>query len=299
MYYGVDIGGTTAKIGAFKNDKLIDSWQVETQVESLEKLVNNIVDSIKEKDKNILGLGIDVPGFIKDNVISSSANLHFLDGVNLEEAFKKAINVPIKVINDANCHALGEAKYAKLDNIIFVALGTGVGGGFVLNGQVLEGANGAGMEIGHIHVDDKYNFRCGCGQVGCLETLCGQKGVHNLVDYYRNSLATKLEVDYTVKDVFDLARGNDPLAYQVFEVFTDKLGLALANVSALFNPGTIIIGGGISQAGDFLINHIKTNFLKYATPVVRDTKIILASLGSNAGMYGAYYLIRDLVKEQQ
>lgn len=296
MYYGVDIGGTTAKIGAFKNDKLIDSWQVETQVESLEKLVNNIVDSIKEKDKNILGLGIDVPGFIKDNVISSSANLHFLDGVNLEEAFKKVINVPIKVINDANCHALGEAKYAKLDNIIFVALGTGVGGGFVLNGRVLEGANGAGMEIGHIHVDDKYNFRCGCGQVGCLETLCGQKGVHNLVDYYRNSLATKLEVDYTVKDVFDLARGNDPLAYKAFEVFTDKLGLALANVSALFNPSTIIIGGGISQAGDFLINHIKTNFLKYATPVVRDTKIILASLGSNAGMYGAYYLIKDLVK---
>ncbi len=296
MYYGVDIGGTTAKIGAFKNDKLIDSWQVETQVESLEKLVNNIVDSIKEKDKNILGLGIDVPGFIKDNVISSSANLHFLDGVNLEEAFKKVINVPIKVINDANCHALGEAKYAKLDNIIFVALGTGVGGGFVLNGRVLEGANGAGMEIGHIHVDDKYNFRCGCGQVGCLETLCGQKGVHNLVDYYRNSLATKLEVDYTVKDVFDLARGNDPLAYKAFEVFTDKLGLVLANVSALFNPSTIIIGGGISQAGDFLINHIKTNFLKYATPVVRDTKIILASLGSNAGMYGAYYLIKDLVK---
>ena len=155
--------------------------------------------------------------------------------------------------------------------------------------------NNYGKNI-HIHVDDKYNFRCGCGQVGCLETLCGQKGVHNLVDYYRNSLATKLEVDYTVKDVFDLARGNDPLAYKAFEVFTDKLGLALANVSALFNPSTIIIGGGISQAGDFLINHIKTNFLKYATPVVRDTKIILASLGSNAGMYGAYYLIKDLVK---
>lgn len=293
MYYGIDIGGTTAKIGAFKNDKLVDSWVVSTQVESLEKLVKTILDSIRAKDKNILALGIDCPGFIVNNKISSSANLHFLDGVDLKEAFEKEIDCKVRVINDANCHALGEAKHANLDNIVFVALGTGVGGGFVLNGQVLEGANGAGMEVGHMHVDDSFNFRCGCGQVGCLETLCGQKGVRNLVNYFRNNYQTKLEIDYSVKDVFDLAKVNDPLAFKVFEIFTDKLGLALANLAATLNPEAIIIGGGISLAGDFLIRHVKANFEKYATPVVRNTEIRLASLGSEAGMYGAYYLVKE------
>lgn len=293
MYYGIDIGGTTAKIGAFENDKLVKTWAVDMHVDSLETMVNNILDSIKAIDDNILGIGIDCPGFITDNLVRSSANLHFLDGVNLKDAFAKKVSCPVRVINDANCHALGEAMYKKMDNIMFITLGTGVGGGFVYNNKVLEGEFGSFMEIGHVHVDDEYNFRCGCGQVGCLETVCGQKGVYNLVDYFRKDYATKLGYDYTVKDVFDLAKVNDPLAFKVFEIFTDKLGLALANAATILNPKTIIIGGGISSAGDFLLRHIKSNFLKYVNDNLRETEIILASLKNEAGMYGAYYLVKN------
>lgn len=293
MYYGIDIGGTSAKIGAFENDRLVKTWSIDMNVDSLESMVDRILDSIKELDSNILGIGIDCPGFIMNNYISSSANLHFLDGVNLKEAFAKKIACPVRVINDANCHALGEAKAKKIDNIMFITLGTGVGGGFVLNGKVLEGAFGSFMEIGHMHVDDVYNFRCGCGQVGCLETVCGQKGVINLVNYYRNSMQTQLELDYSVKDVFNLAKVNDPLAFKVVEVFTDKLGLALVNAANILNPKMIIIGGGISAAGDFLMRQIKTNFYKYANQNIAKTEIEFAGLGSEAGMYGAYYLIKD------
>lgn len=292
MYYGIDIGGTTAKIGCFKDDKLIKSWIIDMRVNTVDEMVLNIINSIKANDDNVLGIGLDCPGFIVNDQVITSPNLHFLDGINLKQAFLKHIDTKVKVINDANCHALGEAIYNKLDNIVFITLGTGVGGGYILDGKVFEGSNGAFMEIGHMHVDDFYNFRCGCGQVGCLETVCGQKGVINLVNYYKNKLNTKLELDYTVKDVFDLARVNDELAFKVFEVFTDKLGLALANTAILLNPKTIIIGGGISKAGDFLLNAIKRNFTKYACHSVVDTKIILASLGNDAGMYGAYYLVK-------
>lgn len=292
MYYGIDIGGTTAKIGCFNDDKLIKSWIIDMRVNTVDEMVLNIVNSIKANDDNILGIGLDCPGFIVNDQVITSPNLHFLDGINLKQAFLKYIDTKVKVINDANCHALGEAIYNKLDNIVFITLGTGVGGGYIVDGKVFEGFNGAFMEIGHMHVDDFYNFRCGCGQVGCLETVCGQKGVINLVNYYKNKLNTKLELDYTVRDVFDLARVNDELAFKVFEVFTDKLGLALANTAILLNPKTIIIGGGISKAGDFLLNAIKRNFTKYACHSVVDTNIILASLGNDAGMYGAYYLVK-------
>lgn len=292
MYYGIDIGGTTAKIGCFKDDKLIKSWIIDMRVNTVDEMVLNIINSIKANDDNVLGIGLDCPGFIVNDQVITSPNLHFLDGINLKQAFLKHIDTKVKVINDANCHALGEAIYNKLDNIVFITLGTGVGGGYIVDGKVFEGFNGAFMEIGHMHVDDFYNFRCGCGQVGCLETVCGQKGVINLVNYYKNKLNTKLELDYTVRDVFDLARVNDELAFKVFEVFTDKLGLALANTAILLNPKTIIIGGGISKAGDFLLNAIKRNFTKYACHSVVNTDIILANLGNDAGMYGAYYLVK-------
>lgn len=293
MYFGIDIGGTSAKIGAFENDKLVKTWEISMSFKSLDEMVKAILASLSEVAKNIEGIGLDAPGFIKDNVISSAANLHFLDGVNLKEAFEKEARTKVRVINDANAHALGEAKSKNKDNILFVTLGTGVGGGFVINGKVLEGSDGAFMELGHMHVDDFYNFSCGCGQVGCLETLCAQKGVNNLVNYYKKSCETKLADSYTVKDVFDLARQKDPLCLKVFEVFTDKLGLALSNAAIILNPGEIIIGGGISLAGNFLLDEVTRTFKKYGSNVIRNTKISLATLGNKAGIYGAYYLIKE------
>ena len=171
MYYGIDIGGTTAKIGCFKDDKLIKSWIIDMRVNTVDEMVLNIINSIKANDDNVLGIGLDCPGFIVNDQVITSPNLHFLDGINLKQAFLKHIDTKVKVINDANCHALGEAIYNKLDNIVFITLGTGVGGGYIVDGKVFEGFNGAFMEIGHMHVDDFYNFRCGCGQVGCLETV--------------------------------------------------------------------------------------------------------------------------------
>ncbi len=292
MYYGIDIGGTSAKIGAFKDDNLVKTWSIPMDFNNVFDMVDTLINSIKEFDSNIEGIGVDCPGFIVNNYNSSSANLHYLDNLNLKDAFLSKINTKVRVINDANSHALGEAIYNKEDNILFVTLGTGVGGGFVLNNGVLEGNTGAFMEIGHTHVDNFYNFNCGCGSTGCLETVCGKKGVINLVNYYKDKLSTSLKEEYEVKDVFDLAKIKDPLCLKVFEVFTDKLALALANASIILNPKTIIIGGGISLAGDFLLDKIKKDFKKYARGPVINTNIKLASLGSLAGIYGAYYLVR-------
>lgn len=293
MYVGIDIGGTSSKLGLFENDNLITTWQIKMTATTPSELVSQLLASIKEKTNNITGIGVVIPGFIKNDYIALSPNLHYLNNTNLREYFKREIDCPIKIINDANGHALGEARYKDLDNIMFITLGTGVGGGFVYNHEILEGFSGAFMEIGHIHVDDKYNFCCGCGNIGCLETLASQKGIYNLIRYYRANHNTSLGPEYTIKDVFDLAKNNDELCLKVVDEFTKYLGLALANAASLLNPETIIIGGGISNAGYFLLDKIKNQFNNYANNVIKNTNIILASLGNNAGIYGAYYLIKD------
>lgn len=294
MFFGVDIGGQSVKIGAFEHDVLIEKWSIVLNVKTKEDLVDTIYDSIKSKYDNVEGIGIGCPGFIANNRISHSANIHFLNNSDLVQLFKERKGVTVKLINDANAAALGEARHLGYSDLLFVTLGTGVGGGLVTSGKVLEGIHGAGMEIGHVYIaSDEYNFPCGCGSRNCLETFSSTKGVNNLVKFYRDQYNTKLGNEFTVKDVFDLAKCGDELALKVVDVFTDTLGIALANVAIVVDPGVIMLGGGISNAGEYLRDLVEKAFRRYAIGVVKDTKIILAGLGSDAGIYGGYYLVKE------
>lgn len=291
MIFGIDIGGQSIKVGAFKDRKLVDKWTIPLDFKTKEEMVEAIYKSLESYDKNIEGIGIGCPGFITNNYIRLSANIHFLDDSNIVELFKKYTSAKVRILNDANAAALGEALYLGHKNLMFITLGTGVGGGLVVEGNVLEGVNGAGMEIGHYHSDDKYNFTCGCGSKGCVETLSSTKGIYNLVNFYRPTLNTKLPLQYEVKDVFDLAKVGDVLCEKVVSVFTDNLGKVLANAAVLTDPGVILLGGGISNAGEYLLNLVQQAFQKYANGAVAGTKIILAKLKGDAGIYGAYYSV--------
>ena len=250
MFFGVDIGGTTVKIGAFNDYKLIEKWAIEVDYTNLDGMIDSICDSIKSKGAKVDGIGVGCPGFIKNGIVESSANIPCLVNVNLVKEIQSRIDTKVGILNDANAAALGEAKYFGLENCLFITLGTGVGGGLVVNGKVLEGAHGAFMEIGHLHIDDTYNFTCGCGHKGCVETLSSATGLINIAKSLLGKLPTKLQKEFTAKDVFDLAKANDPLALESVNIFSDYLGKALANVCILVDPGTVMLGGGVSNAGD-------------------------------------------------
>lgn len=293
MYFGVDIGGTTVKIGAFSNDKLLEKWAIEVDYNNLDAMLDLITNSIKEKSQVVDGIGVGCPGFIKNGRVESSPNIPCLVNVNLVEEIKKRIDTRIGILNDANAAALGEAKYCGLSNCLFITLGTGVGGGLVVNGKVLEGAHGAFMEIGHLHNDDVYNFTCGCGHNGCVETLSSALGMINIAKSLKGKYETKLQKGFSVKDIFDLAKELDPLATACVDIFVDYLGKALANACILVDPGVVILGGGISNAGNYLLDKVCVAFKKYALDVIKDTRIILAALGNDAGIYGDYYLVKE------
>lgn len=293
MFFGVDIGGTSIKIGAFNSGKLVEKWQIKLDFKTAEELVDVIYNSINSRYDSISGIGIGCPGFIVDNFIYESANIHFLNQTNLVTLFHLKTDAKIRLVNDANAAALGEAYFCGYKNLLFVTLGTGVGGGLVVNGNILEGAHGAGMELGHLHNDDTYNFTCGCGKKGCVETLSSATGLVNIANSLVGHYQTNIKQPFNAKKIFDGAKVEDELATKAVEIFSDYLGKALANACILVDPGIIMLGGGVSNAGDFLLEKVQASFQKYALKVIADTKIILAALGDEAGMYGAYYLVAN------
>lgn len=302
VIFGIDIGGTSIKIGLFQDKgELIEQWQIPT---SPNHLFEELVDSIREhltfhkmSIEDVFGYGIGIPGIIK-NGIARCVNLGW-DNVDIKRKFQSAIGYDAKVyvFNDANIAAYGEAAYAKLmnDSVVFVTLGTGVGGGIILNHEIVEGANGLGGEIGHMCIDSTYNFPCGCGKTGCLETVVSAKGILNLVRFYKDKFSTALKItnDLTAKDVIDAAKNEDELASFVINEACHTLGRALASIAVILNPDAFIIGGGLSNAGSFLLEAIQRNYLEVCIEQAKDIKISLAVLKNNAGIYGACaYLIQ-------
>lgn len=291
MFFGVDIGGTSIKIGVFDGEKLVEKLNILLDFKSSDEMVDAIIGTIKDKYDNVEGVGIGCPGFITNNFIKSSANIPYLTTINLVEEFNKKVDWKVRLLNDANAAALGEACYCGFKDLLFITLGTGVGGGLVVNGDILEGTGGAGVEIGHLRVDDKYNFNCGCGNQGCLETISSATGIVRVAETLYDQYKTELRKPFSAKAVFDLAKKNDPLCVKVVEEFALYLGKALANACILLDPGKIMIGGGVSNAGEYLLNVVKDSFKKYAVNVVKGTDITLANLGDEAGMYGAFYSV--------
>lgn len=300
---GVDIGGTTVKLGLFTAEgDLLDKWEITTRKDEggryiLGDVAESVEDKLTEKaiDKqDVVGVGMGVPGPVKeDGTVLKCANLGW--GIfNVEEELEKIIGLPVKAGNDANMAALGEMWQGGgkgYSNQVMVTLGTGVGGGIILNGKMLSGVNGAGGEIGHMQISDSETETCGCGKTGCLEQYTSATGIVRLANKALDSSdkPSKLRsIQYvSAKEIFDAAKEGDDLAMDLVEEHGKCLGKALAQIACVVDPEVFVIGGGVSKAGDILIEYTSKYFQKYAFHACRSTKFALATLGNDAGIYGS------------
>ena len=308
--FGVDLGGTTAKIGMFTGEgEKLDLWEIKTHTDNGgESILPDIAEAIKAKmaengltKEDVIGIGIGVPGPVDANgVVYRAVNLGW--GVfNLKETMEKLMDgIRVEGNNDANVAALGEVWKGGgqgCEDAIVVTLGTGVGGGIISGGKLLTGANGGAGEIGHIHVEDDETEACNCGNYGCFEEYASATGAVRLAKRIlaENNDDTPLRgmENFPCKDVFDLAKDGDPVACRIAERYGYYLGKGLAVCATMVNPKVIVLGGGVSRAGSILIDLLKDSFGKYVFRGCRDVEFKLATLGNDAGMYGAIKLVLD------
>lgn len=304
--FGVDIGGTTVKLGLFDRDgNVLEKWEIPTVKENrgagiLPDVAASILAVMEEKriEKNeVEGVGVGVPGPIdEDGVVHRAVNLGW--GVfSIPKVLSGYLDMPVKAANDANAAAYGEMWQGGgkgCSNLVAVTLGTGVGGGIIVNGEILTGSTGAGGEIGHIHMEDGETEACGCGNKGCLEQYVSATGVVRLAArrLARDAAPSLLrDQELTAKAVFDGVKAGDPLAVEVARQFGEYLGKGLAMVAAVVNPDVFVIGGGVSKAGEILFDYIRPSYEKYAFHGCRDARFALATLGNDAGIFGAAGLI--------
>lgn len=306
--FGVDIGGTTVKLGLFDTEgNLLDKWEIPTRTEEsgsyiLPDIAKDIQRKIEEKQiskEMVVGVGVGAPGPIDNQgVVHRAVNLGW--GVfSIKDTLEEILKVPVMAGNDANVAALGEMWKGGgqgSSDLIVVTLGTGVGGGIIVDGKILTGATGAGGEIGHIHVEDNESETCGCGNAGCLEQYASATGVTRLAnrklkESEKESILRSGEV--SAKTVFDAVKAGDALAIEVAEEFGKYLGNCLAAIAGVVNPEAVVLGGGVSKAGEILINYIRPYYEKNVFHGSRNVKFSLATLGNDAGIYGAAKLVLD------
>lgn len=304
--FGVDVGGTTVKMGYFDLEgNLIDKWEIPTRTEDngkniLSDIAKSITAKMNEKsiDKaEVAGVGIGVPGPVTDDgTVLVAVNLGW-GRCNPNDELGKLLDMPVKTANDANVAALGEmwkggGKGYK--DMVAVTLGTGVGGGVIIGGKVISGSNGAGGEIGHIHLEDNETEECGCKGHGCLEQYASATGIVRIANK-KLAASDKASVlrdgEVTAKAVWDAVKAKDELAIEVAGVYGEYLGKGLAAVAAVANPEIFVIGGGVSKAGTVVIEYMQPYFEKYAFPGTKNAKFVLAKLGNDAGIYGAAKLV--------
>lgn len=305
--FGVDIGGTTVKLGLFdKEGNVLDKWEIPTVKENNgEHILPDVADSVLAKmqekgiDKaDVAGVGVGAPGAVDDDGFmgGGAVNLGWKP-LNVRAILEERLGVPVKANNDANVAAFGEMWQGGgkgYKNMVAVTLGTGVGGGIIVNGQILTGANGAGGEIGHIHMEDNETEECGCKNKGCLEQYASATGIvrlakRRLAEDEKPSVLRSGEV--SAKTVFDGVKAGDEVAIEIAERFGEYLGKGLAAVANVVNPQVFVIGGGVSKAGDILLEYIKPSFAKYVFPPCANVEFALAQLGNDAGICGAAGLI--------
>lgn len=308
--FGIDLGGTTAKIGLFTTTgDLLEKWEVPTDTSDQgARILPNLAAAVQDKmaqrslrPDQIEGVGLGVPGPVQDSSVVAivCANLGGWGDCDAGAQLSQLLGgLRVQVGNDANVAALGEiwmgaAKGCR--SAVMVTLGTGVGGGVVADGKLIEGAHGAGGEIGHITVNPQEPAQCGCGKHGCLEQYSSATGVvrcmNKLLEQNPDVPCTLRGRDFAAKDVFDAARSGDKLAQQEVEDMTLTLALALGNIAAITDPEMFLVGGGVARAGDVLLEPLSRHYQANTFLSCRNTPIRLASLGNDAGIYGAVRLI--------
>ncbi len=307
--FGIDVGGTTVKVGFFETSgALLDKWEIKTNTANGgEAILPDIAKTIEEKlskegisKDEVQGIGIGVPGpVLNASVVTRCVNLGWGE-IDVAGTLSKITGLPVKVGNDANVAALGEmwqggAKGSS--NVVMVTLGTGVGGGIIVDGRIVAGANGAGGEIGHLNVCEDEHEACNCGQHGCLEQYASATGVvrmakRKLAKISEETSLHKFE-DLTAKDVFDEAKAGDKVALEIVNEVCEILGKTLGKIACVVNPEVFVIGGGVSKAGQILIDTVKKYYVPNTFTSCKDARFELASLGNDAGMYGCMCLMLD------
>ena len=307
--FGIDLGGTTVKIAYFdENGTMLDKWEIPTVTagggkQILPDIAASILGYLKEKGidhTSILGLGIGVPGPVSSKgVVNKCINLGW--GVfNIAEELQSLTGFPVKAGNDANVAAMGEfwkGGGQGCENMVFTTLGTGVGGGIVVEGRLLHGAHGSGAEIGHLVLNRDETVQCNCGKYGCVEQYCSATGVVRLAKLRLqkdDAPSTLRDIPNMVcKDVFDAGKAGDTVALEILEQVYAYLGEYLANVCSVVNPEIVVLGGGVSKAGKMLLDGMAPWFHKYVFHAASNVEFALASLGNDAGAYGAFKLALD------
>ena len=304
--FGVDIGGTTVKLGLFTaGGEIVDKWEIKTRTENQgEAVLPDIAEALNAKlaEKKIgrdevEGIGVGVPAPVDaEGVVQNTANLGW-GYKEVKREMEELSGMRAEIGNDANVAALGEmwlgaGKGRK--NIIMVTLGTGVGGGIIIDGKPLVGAHGAGGEIGHLCVNYEETDHCGCGNTGCLEQYASATGITRLANIRlaKDDTSSVLRgQEVSAKTVFDAVKAEDAVAKEIAEEFGKYLGHAMANLAAVVDPSAIVIGGGVSKAGEVLIEYVEKNFKERTFFANKDTEFVLATLGNDAGICGAAKLI--------
>ena len=307
--FGVDLGGTTVKLAYFNEQgDLLHKWEIPTDISNngsriLPDIAASITNYLQEnticKD-SIIGIGIGVPGPVSSQgVVNKCVNLGW--GVfNIADTLCALTGLPVKAGNDANVAALGEfwkGGGEGCENMIMATLGTGVGGGIVVGGNVLHGAHGSGGEIGHLVLNRDETEVCGCGKRGCVEQYCSATGIANLArrELAANDTPSTLRTlpKIMAKDVFDAASAGDSIALAARERYFAYLGEFLANLSCVVDPEVIVLGGGVSKAGQVLIDGLTPYFHKYVFHAASAVRFAIAELGNDAGAYGAFKLVAE------
>ncbi len=306
--FGVDVGGTTVKIGLFdKEGNILDKWEIPTRTEhngseilpDIAKALEKKMEEKGLKKEDMVGVGIGAPGPIdKEGTVYEAVNLGW-SVFSIRDTLKALCGMPVRAGNDANVAALGEMWKGGGQgylNLVLVTLGTGVGGGIIVNGEILNGATGAGGEIGHIHIQDGEEDACGCGNHGCLEQYASATGVVRLAGRILGSTdedSVLRQGEVSAKAVFDAVKAGDAVAVRIAEAFGEYLGKGLAAIAGVVNPEAFVIGGGVSKAGNILFDFIEKNYKKYVFHGSKDAKFELATLGNDAGICGAAKLILE------
>ena len=311
---GIDLGGTSVKFAILTQEgEIQEKWSIKTNIlDEGSHIVPDIIASIQHhlellnlSAEDFIGIGMGSPGAVDrfEGTVVGAYNLNWKTVQLIKKDIESALGIPFFIDNDANVAALGERWKGAGENqpdVVFMTLGTGVGGGIVAEGKLLHGAGGVAGELGHITVDFDRPFDCTCGKKGCLETVASATGIVNLTRRYADEYAGDAELkrliddgeDVTAKTVFDLAKEGDELALIVYRHFSQYLGIACANIASVLNPANIVIGGGVSAAGQFLLDGVQKVFDENTFPQVRtSTQLVLANLGNDAGVIGAASLV--------
>ena len=304
--FGVDLGGTTVKIAYFdETGSMLSKWEIPTRTENGGcNILPDIASSIQEymtcynvNRESLIGIGIGVPGPVNhQGIVNKCVNLGW-GNVNIAQALGELTGLPVKAGNDANVAALGECWKGGgqgCESMVFATLGTGVGGGIVVGGNVIHGTHGAGGEIGHITLNPEEAEPCGCGKHGCVEQYCSATGIVRMTRKFLETFQVPSSLrqldEITCKDVFDACAAGDDAAQAILHQVYDYMGKFLADICCVVDPEAVVLGGGVSKAGQPLLDGARKAFEKYAFHVCRDIEFRLATLGNDAGAYGAFRL---------